>query len=553
MQPLAYVLHDVLYAGFLRDTVWSVLYPYAVEPLFSHLVTPIYTFFGLNPATTYLFPGVWEAFEQKVGEPVTEFFTEVTQEQVEYWILHPLESVGLVNPPVGDLGGAGTAASAFATASAASGAAGQPLRAEESTWTANVQLPRVSLYLLRVTTGLAQGFFFPACYVLYSQVWRPEAFTEKSAGRAASEADSSGVDHATALKLAAGRKTAGVGRMAAAVPASVAACYILSGQITNWRVACSLAGLAGLPFCMLLFLSRDPYVCGTVWKYGGKTSITAARRAKSAPSADDGEIASDAGSEATSASASSRSVLTNGSRSRSSVSDEDGIEAPRTSSAAPLAEPEAHGASASIWKVFRSRAFAAVLISHFANNWGHMLLLAWLPTFFGSKFASLAALPYLAAGIAAPVFPEYTERLLNSKSSASARAPLTHLWRVRRELALVGLALPAAILYLVSFSSPGRQEQMPFQAAMFSLFLMTGAATHSSVLAAPLDLAGPAHAGSLIAVVNAVGAVAGAVAVKVAGLVSEWYGWAAVFQLCVGLYIFASAVYVSWGDVRRLV
>jgi len=198
-------------------------------------------------------------------------------------------------------------------------------------------------------------------------------------------------------------------------------------------------------------------------------------------------------------------------------------------------------------QILRARPFYAIAAGHFSHNWTSFALMAWLPTYLrdalevrGDSMA-VSCLPYLGMAVASPMGGAITNKLL-SKGDRD-------LWQVRRLMGAIGLLGPAFCIALFPLVSA---VLWPLPLIIITLALIVSTLVPSSVLAGPLDIAGPRVSGTLFAVTNAFSSIAGFASVEVIGALRTCCGWTSAFGFCAVIYCVATAVWVKLGAARRI-
>lgn len=204
-------------------------------------------------------------------------------------------------------------------------------------------------------------------------------------------------------------------------------------------------------------------------------------------------------------------------------------------------------AMAIVLSILRTPAFYGVMCGHFAHAWMTYVMMAWLPTYLHDEFGiqggslALSCLPYVATAVASPVLGIGAPLLL--------RRVGFDLWASRRLLGLGGLLLPAAAIFVLPHV---RKEQWPLPLVYVTLCLAFATLTSVSVLATPLDIAGPKTSGIMFSMSNTVASVPGFVGVQVVGQLKDCCGWVVAFGSCTCLYVVAACVYALFGNARRV-
>lgn len=201
-----------------------------------------------------------------------------------------------------------------------------------------------------------------------------------------------------------------------------------------------------------------------------------------------------------------------------------------------------------IYRILRTPTFYALVCAHFAHSWCTYVVMAWLPTYMrqelgvSGKSLSISCLPYIATAIAAPC-------LCMSASWLIQRDKDSDLWRARRCLGMAATLLPAAGMLLFP-RIPISLWPLPLVVVGASLAFTTLASV--SVLATPLDIAGPQTSGLLFSMSNVVASVPGFLGVQVVGELRQCCGWQTAFASCTVVYIVAAFMYARHGSASRI-
>ncbi|CAI5988474.1 unnamed protein product [Closterium sp. NIES-65] len=177
-------------------------------------------------------------------------------------------------------------------------------------------------------------------------------------------------------------------------------------------------------------------------------------------------------------------------------------------------------------ELLRSRAVQAVVYAHFCNNWGHHILLAWLPTYYSKELhlditqASLLSLlpPLLSIAVSAVVAPA-ADRLIAEGTDVSL------VRKLAQGMAFLG---PAACMAVASF---GPDHNLP-------TWLLVAA------LSGGIGLSACSYA---------VGAIPGIVGVPLTGyLFDQTHSWAtAMFLPSIAFYISGTIMWSLFADCSR--
>lgn len=199
-------------------------------------------------------------------------------------------------------------------------------------------------------------------------------------------------------------------------------------------------------------------------------------------------------------------------------------------------------------RILRTPAFYAVMCGHFAHSWMTLVSMAWLPTYMSQELGvsgeslSLTCLPYVVTAIAAPVLGMSATWLIQ-------RGREVDLWQARRALGLAALLLPAVGM-LIFPQVPASSWPLPLIVMAVSLACSTLVSV--SVLATPLDIAGPQTSGLLFSMSNVCASVPGFLGVQVVGSLKQSYGWPTAFSSCTFLYIVAACIYARNGSAHKI-
>ena len=179
----------------------------------------------------------------------------------------------------------------------------------------------------------------------------------------------------------------------------------------------------------------------------------------------------------------------------------------------------------------------ALMFTHFANNWFHYTMLAWLPSYFtqtlsiGLTQASTVSLfPSIAGVLVSAVSGQLADRLIESGQPVR---------RVRTLAQTTAFVLPAACLCLAGVFE-GSQASIAFISAALGLnsFSLCGLyCTHQDM--------SPKFAGPLLGLTNTSGAVPGIIGVATVGvLYDSTCSWSlALFAPCCVIFLLGTVVY----------
>jgi MFS transporter, ACS family, solute carrier family 17 (sodium-dependent inorganic phosphate cotransporter), other len=195
-------------------------------------------------------------------------------------------------------------------------------------------------------------------------------------------------------------------------------------------------------------------------------------------------------------------------------------------------------------QLLRLPAVWAIIVSHFASNWGLYVLLAWLPTYFKNTFGVslasagvLSAAPWLVNFIAANLAGAWADRMLRDGRGAGY---------VRKLMQTIALGGGAVFLLLLT------QATTP-QAAVLIMCCATGTSACAMSGFAPncFDIA-PKYADVIWGISNTFATLPGIVGIYVTGwLVDRTGTFGAPFVLTAGVSLFGAAFYLVFGSGRR--
>jgi len=197
-------------------------------------------------------------------------------------------------------------------------------------------------------------------------------------------------------------------------------------------------------------------------------------------------------------------------------------------------------------KLFRLRAFWALLINHFCLNWTFFVLLSWMPTYFRESFGTsianaglLSAAPWLIMFVTIHASGHVSDGLIRRGMS------VTH---VRKLVYITGLLIAAGFLLTTPF----------VQSKGIALAVMCIATCGTGISIAGfgvnhLDIA-PRHAGILMGITNTAGTLPGVIGVGVTGwLVDQTGSFDVPLALSAGLALFGALIWLFFASGERLV
>lgn len=195
-------------------------------------------------------------------------------------------------------------------------------------------------------------------------------------------------------------------------------------------------------------------------------------------------------------------------------------------------------------RLLRLPAVWAIIVGHFASNWGLYVLLAWMPTYFKSTFGVslasagvLSAAPWLVNFVAANMAGAWADRMLQHGRTAG------YVRKLMQTIALVGSAF--FLLLLTQATTP--------LAAVLIMCGATGTAACAMSGFAPncFDIA-PKYADVIWGISNTFATLPGIVGIYITGwLVDRTGTFGAPFVLTAAVSMFGAAFFLAFGSGRR--
>lgn len=193
---------------------------------------------------------------------------------------------------------------------------------------------------------------------------------------------------------------------------------------------------------------------------------------------------------------------------------------------------------------FKSGAFWSVIIAHYCHNNCFFILLSWLPTYFQEKFPHQKGwvfnfVPWLFVPITSIGAGWISEKLVSKGWDVI---------RVRKLMELVSGAilgvLITAFAYVDSFS---------ISLFILSIAVASGGLHSSGAFMNAHDIA-PQYVGSILGIINAVGAIPGFVGVYIVGhILDRWKNWAIVFIFTAALNTLGCICFLVYGSDKPIV
>jgi MFS family permease len=210
-----------------------------------------------------------------------------------------------------------------------------------------------------------------------------------------------------------------------------------------------------------------------------------------------------------------------------------------------------HGGSKGLtvpWRhIFTSAPVWAIIVNHFANNWGFYILLTWIPTYMeqelhfntdNSGFVSF--LPFLAMFFVTLIMGRVADFMIDSGVDK------TH---VRKGFQTCGTMLPSVFLGLLCFQ---------FHSTALSVALMVCALGFAGMSVAGagcnhLDIA-PRYAGILLGISNTAATIPGIVGVSITGYIlnATNHNWSVVFGVAIGVYSAAAVIWLLFASGKKV-
>jgi ACS family sodium-dependent inorganic phosphate cotransporter len=187
----------------------------------------------------------------------------------------------------------------------------------------------------------------------------------------------------------------------------------------------------------------------------------------------------------------------------------------------------------------------AIIVSHFCNNWGGYVLLAWMPTYITQGLG----VDFAAVGLFT-VIPSLCAFLSLNFAGWLADALIKRGWDVtttRKTMQTIGFGGAATSLMFV-----GYVHDAPTAILLMSIGNILGSCAAGGFGVNHLDIA-PRYAGVLMGLSNTAATIPGIVGVYVSGLILAATGsWTLVFQVAAGIYLFGMVFYLIFASSKRL-
>lgn len=189
------------------------------------------------------------------------------------------------------------------------------------------------------------------------------------------------------------------------------------------------------------------------------------------------------------------------------------------------------------WKEFtKTPAIYAIIVAHFANNYGFYIMISWMPQYFNSLGVKLenigwfTLIPYLGMFIMSNTSGLISSLLM--KKGVSVR-------NIRRIIQTVAFLTPSIFFALLSLTSD------PNVALVFVTFAMCGIAwSHSGFWVNMVDIS-PKYGAYIMGLSNTIGSLAGSLGNLITGFVIDTTGsWILVFIIMVLILICSLIFYL---------
>mmetsp|Transcript_62416 Transcript_62416/g.197777 ORF Transcript_62416/g.197777 Transcript_62416/m.197777 type:complete len:405 (+) Transcript_62416:414-1628(+) len=194
-------------------------------------------------------------------------------------------------------------------------------------------------------------------------------------------------------------------------------------------------------------------------------------------------------------------------------------------------------------KLLTNPSVLAILVTHFCHNWGHYLLLAWLPTYFHRQLGvaegnlGVSCIPYIFMALGSGTWGIVADRMV---------AQSWNLTAVRKFM--TGIGMFSGMVFVSVFGASTSAEG---GIVAISTGMLLASAVSSGALINHLDVA-PRLGAPLLGLTNTVATLPGMVAVPLSGAILAKTGsWKAVFGLASFVYATGGAVYLKFGSGER--
>jgi len=187
----------------------------------------------------------------------------------------------------------------------------------------------------------------------------------------------------------------------------------------------------------------------------------------------------------------------------------------------------------------------AIVIGHFANNWGLYVLLSWLPSYFSSQLGVnlrsvwlFVAPPWIASFLMSNVAGWIADRMIISGKSVTF---------TRKLMQSIGFLGPAFALGVLATTTEAVTAVVLLSAALgLASFTFAGLGCNH------LDIS-PRHAGVIFGISNTAATIPGIVGVALTGFLVDRTGtYAAAFYLTAAVLLFGWVIYLLFGTGKQI-
>jgi ACS family sodium-dependent inorganic phosphate cotransporter len=187
----------------------------------------------------------------------------------------------------------------------------------------------------------------------------------------------------------------------------------------------------------------------------------------------------------------------------------------------------------------------AIVIGHFANNWGLYVLLSWLPSYFSSQLGVnlrsvwlFVAPPWIASFLMSNVAGWIADRMIISGKSVTF---------TRKLMQSIGFLGPAFALGALATAT-----EAVTAVVLLSTALGLASFTFAGLGCNHLDIS-PRHAGVIFGISNTAATIPGIVGVALTGFLVDRTGtYAAAFYLTAAVLLFGWVIYLLFGTGKQI-
>jgi len=196
-------------------------------------------------------------------------------------------------------------------------------------------------------------------------------------------------------------------------------------------------------------------------------------------------------------------------------------------------------------RLLSNTAVWAIIVNHFANNWGFYILLTWLPKYLSDALhfdlnnsGFIGQVPFLVLFFVV-IFAGRSADLLIARG-----VPLV---KVRKLFQCLGLLCPALGLGILCI--PGLSTVTALVVLILAVGL-SGLAT-AGYGVNHLDIS-PRYAGILFGFSNTIATIPGIVGVSATGVILEKYDWSVVWLIAVAVYVAGAIFYIIFAKAEKV-